>query len=46
MTLNCDSAVNEADLSYHSYTKEGNFNWKAFIDGYQECYRMALLTPF
>jgi hypothetical protein len=32
-----------SDGSYHSYSKEGNFNWKTFVDGYQECYRKASL---
>jgi hypothetical protein len=31
----------EANDSYHAYTKVGQFNWKAFVDGYQECYRIA-----
>lgn len=33
------------NLSYHSYVKEGNFNWKAFVDGYQECYRTIVWFP-
>lgn len=26
------------NLSCNSYTEDGDFNWKAFIDGYEEYY--------
>lgn len=34
------------EYSYHSMvSREGNFNWKVWIDGYQECYHCMTIHP-
>lgn len=41
-----ESGCNFSDYSYHSkLTREGNFNWKTFMDGYQECYHCTTIHP-
>lgn len=40
------SDVDFADYRFHSVMeRHGNFNWKAWIDGYQECYHCPTIHP-
>jgi phenylpropionate dioxygenase-like ring-hydroxylating dioxygenase large terminal subunit len=43
--------MNDSDCSLESYklhsklTREGSFNWKVWLDGYQECYHCMTIHP-
>ncbi len=41
-----DSECKFSDYAYHSkITREGSFNWKVWMDGYQECYHCTTIHP-
>ncbi len=40
------ASCNLSDYKFHSkMVREGNFNWKVWVDGYQECYHCPTIHP-
>jgi phenylpropionate dioxygenase-like ring-hydroxylating dioxygenase large terminal subunit len=45
------ATINGSDCDFESYafdskmTREGNFNWKVWVEGYQECYHCPTIHP-